>query len=113
MTRIEPDRSAAAEETARAEDGPDLLVQAIRAALGVGGRTAGRWEEDRAPVRGEESRELRHLLGTVFEHEQDAYAWLHAPVPAFRGRSPISWIREGKAGRVIEALATLASGAFL
>ena len=61
----------------------------------------------------EELRELRHLLAVVFESGAEADAWLRSSVPAFRGRTPISLVRQGRLETVIDVLATMEAGAFL
>lgn len=119
MTPIELERAAASEAIAWAHEDLDLAYREIGLAVEADERTVRRWVGREVSPRGrhraklEEFRELRHLLRVVFESEEEAHGWLHSSVPAFRGRSPISLIREGKIQRVVEALATMESGAYL
>ena len=75
-----------------------------------GGRNAA---AESVVARPEELREVRRLLTAVFGSNTEAEAWLHTSVPAFRGRTPISLIRQGKPERVTEVLTTMESAAFL
>ena len=119
MTPIELERAAASEVVAWAHDDLDLGYLEIGLAVDADERTVRRWEDRQVSPRGyhraklEEFRELRHLLGAVFESEEEAGRWLHSSIPAFRGRTPISLIRRGQVETVIEALATMESGAYL
>jgi hypothetical protein len=54
--------------------------------------------------------QLRDLLESAFQGERAVLEWLHSPVPAFRGRSPLSLLKEGKLDELIEAMATLDAG---
>ena len=119
MTTVELERAAASETVTWAHDDLDLGYREIGLALEADERTVRRWAGREIAPRGrhrdklEELRELRHLLTSVFELEAEGRAWLHSSVPAFRGRTPMSLIRQGKVEKVVEVLATIESGTFL
>ena len=119
MTPTELEKKAAAEAIAWAHETLELGYSEIGLAVEADERTVRRWEGQQVVPRGrhrgklEELRELRHLLKAVFETRAEADAWLHASVPAFRGRTPISLIRLGKLEAVINALATMEAGTYL
>ena len=57
---------------------------------------------------------LRHALQTAFRSDLDAmHAWLHEPLPAFGGRSPMARIVAGRIEDVVTALANLHEGVFV
>lgn len=95
----------------------DLNYSEIGDVIGVDRRTIYRWrsrESLPSPEhrrRLESVRELRFLLGKVFEDLDGALEWLHRPVPMLRGRTPISRLREGRIDEVVGVLAGLESGA--
>lgn len=101
-----------------AHDELGLNYREIGEAVRAHERTVLRWkarETLAAPKyreRIESLRELRYLLGEVFADEESAQTWLRSPVPALRGRTPISYVRAGRIGRIVELLATFQSGAF-
>ena len=81
----------------------------------------GRPEQDARPTaesrssrthqeRVEKLQQLRYLLESAFQDERAMLEWLHSPVPAFRGRSPLSLLKEGQLDELIEAVATLDAG---
>ena len=92
----------------------------IGAAVGASERTVIRWLQQAHPPRREHRtrieklNELRHLLTSIFgDDEKAAQEWLHEPVPALRGRTPLSLIITGQIDDVIGVLAGLESGAFI
>ncbi len=111
--------AAAAGLVSWAHDDLELAYREIGLAVKADERTVRRWERREAVPRArhmaklEELRELRHLLEAVFEFSEQAHGWLRSSVPAFRGRTPISSIRQGKIKQVVEVLATVESGAYL
>ena len=96
----------------------ELTYPEIGSALAVNRRTVMRWaQSEHAPSlehlsKLEELSELRHLLETVFPDPEACLEWLHSPVPALRGRTPISFIREGELEEVVGVLAGVEAGAF-
>lgn len=112
-------KQTAAQAVAWAHETLELAYTEIGAAVDADERTVRRWQEQGVAPRGrhqdklEEILELRHLLSALFPTPAEANAWLHASVPAFRGRTPMSVIRRGKIDRVIDVLATMETGAFL
>lgn len=105
-------------EWARAALG--LTNAEVGAALGASERTVIRWTRQANPPRREHRdrieklNELRHLLSSVFgDDEGAARVWLHEPVPALRGRTPLSLIVRGQMDGVIGLLAGLESGSFI
>jgi uncharacterized protein (DUF2384 family) len=119
MTPIDLQKRAAAETVSWAHDDLALAYSEIGRALRADERTVRRWRSREVAPRGEhrerleELRELRHLLLAVFATWSEAGEWLHTSLPAFRGRTPISVIRQGRIGPVIELLATIEAGAYL
>ena len=58
--------------------------------------------------------ELRQLLTGVFGDDATAaQEWLHRPVAALRGQTPMSLISTGQVDDVIGVLASIESGAFM
>lgn len=96
-----------------------FTYEQLGAALHVSERTLRRWRyhahrpQDRHRLRIENLRELLHVLRALFPGDADRQEWLHTPNPHLRGRSPISLIRSGRIGPVLELLATLEAGAFV
>jgi putative toxin-antitoxin system antitoxin component (TIGR02293 family) len=119
MTPLELAKKAAAETITWAHDRLALGYTDLGRALDANERTVRRWQGREVAPRGahrerlERLGELRHLLREVFESGQEADEWLHSPVRTFRGRTPISMIRQGNLNAVVEALATIESGAYL
>jgi len=119
MSPVELERAAAAATIAWARDELALVYREIGQAVDADERTVRRWVGKEISPKGrhrekiEELRELRHLLAAVFESPEEAEKWLHTSVRAFRGRTPLSVIREGQVQEVIGVLATIESGAYL
>lgn len=109
----------AAETVSWAHDALSLSFEEIGTVVEADERTVRRWRgEETAPrARHQASLEafvdLRHLLDEVFESPQEATAWLHTGIKAFRGHPPIKRIREGRIKDVVGVLATMESGAFV
>jgi transcriptional regulator with XRE-family HTH domain len=108
----------AAGVVAWAREALELTYPEIGNALDVTRRTVMRWaQSEHAPTvshlaKLEELSELRHLLETVFPDSGARMEWLHSPVPLLRGRTPMSFIRQGELKEVIGILAGLEAGAF-
>lgn len=119
MTPVEQEKIAASKTVAWAHDVLALGYREIGAVVEADERTVRRWEgrevlpRARHRVRLGAFRELEHLLKAVFDSKEEANEWLHSPLPAFRGRSPMAVIRSGQLGKVVEVLATIESGAYL
>ena len=96
----------------------ELTYPEIGDALDVNRRTVMRWaHSEHTPslehlAKLEHLSELRHLLDTVFSNSEACMRWLHTPVPALRGRTPMAFIRSGDVKQVIGLLAGLEAGAF-
>ena len=96
----------------------ELTYPEIGSALAVDRRTVMRWaQSEHAPSlehlsKLEELSELRQLLQTVFSDPDARLEWLHSPVPALRGRTPMSFIRDSELQEVIGVLAGVEAGAF-
>lgn len=118
MTPAQIEMRATAETIDWARDALGLNYREIGAAVKAHERTVLRWKSQRTLAspqhlrRMEDLRELRHLLREVFRDDESANVWLHSSVPSLRGRTPISFIRTGRVGKVIEILATFHTGAF-
>lgn len=95
----------------------DLSYDQIGSVLSVDRRTVHRWKsaESRPSRRHQESIErlmqIRYLLDSVFRDQEAALTWLHSPVPVLKGRTPLGVLKEGRLDEVIEALATIETGA--
>ena len=59
----------------------------------------------------EELQQLRHLLGEVFRTSDTALEWIHSPVPALGGKTPLLVMTEGQVGRLVQLLAGIRTGA--
>jgi len=100
-----------------AHDTLSLGYAAIAGAIGAHRRSLARWRAgDSVPsLRNrqamEKLRTLRFLIESVFEEPASATEWLHSSVPMLRGRSPISFLEEGRLDEVIGVLAVFESGA--
>jgi len=108
--------AAAVIDWARSELG--LTIAQVAAAIGASERTVARWvageavPSPRHRARLEDLGEMRHLLDAVFENRDAALEWLHASLPALRGRTPVGELARGQRERVLEVLAALESGAY-
>lgn len=103
-----------------AEQELELTTAEIAAAVGgVARKTVQRWRQASSAPRPEHRRylerlnQLRFLLETSFRTTEDRRRWMHMPVPAFGGRTPLFTITEGEMDLVLETLAGLAHGAHI
>jgi DNA-binding XRE family transcriptional regulator len=86
--------------------------------VGADRKTIQRWSKRGSAPLAEHRRQLerlsqlRYLLGTVFRTPEVCRRWLHSPLPALKGRTPISVLIDGDLDGVLRILGTLASGAF-
>ena len=109
----------AASTVAWANEALSLTFEEIGAVVAADERTVRRWRGSEVAPRARHQAsleafvDLRHLLGEVFERSQDATEWLHTPLRALRGHTPLSRIRQGRLQEVVDVLATMESGAFL
>ena len=101
-----------------AEQELELTTAEIAAAVGgVARKTVQRWRRASSAPRPEHRKylerlnQLRFLLETSFRTTEDRRRWMHTPVPAFGGRTPLFTITEGEMDLVLETLAGLAHGA--
>lgn len=119
LTPAEIEMRATQETIDWARQSLGLNYREIGAVVKAHERTVMRWKarqtlaSPRHRAKVEDLRELRHLMAEVFRDEERAAVWLRSSVPALRGRTPISFIRAGKVGKVIEILATFHTGAFV
>jgi transcriptional regulator with XRE-family HTH domain len=119
MATTERELDAAQETVDWGHDALGLTYEEIGATLGVSERTLRRWRNGlNLPRRSqreklEDLRELRYLLAEVFPQPADRDEWLHSSSRLLRGRTPISFLRQGRVAAVRDALATLETGAFL
>jgi uncharacterized protein (DUF2384 family) len=116
---LDPEAATASETVAWAHDGLDLAYREIGHAVQADERTVRRWAGREIAPRGRhrrklaELRELRHLLGVLFASDAEIRSWLHTPLRALHGRTPIAQVRAGGTGAVVEILATVEAGAYL
>ncbi len=94
-------------------------VEIGRALGGASTRTVARWRERAqrphppAVVAAESLLALSHALQVVFGNDRERMqAWLHEPVPALRGRTPLRLIAGGEAAKVVTLLANIDAGVF-
>ena len=94
-------------------------VEIGRALGGASTRTVARWRERAqrphppAVVAAESLLTLSHALQVVFGNDRERMqAWLHEPVPAFRGRTPLRLIAGGEAAKIVTLLANIDAGVF-
>jgi putative toxin-antitoxin system antitoxin component (TIGR02293 family) len=119
MATAERELSAIEDTLAWLHDDLGLTYDQIGSFLNVSDRTLRRWRNhahlprERQKERIEDLNELRHVLHDVFPDSESREEWLHSPSSLLRGRTPISLLRKGQVSRVVDALATLASGAFV
>jgi putative toxin-antitoxin system antitoxin component (TIGR02293 family) len=113
------ERSMNAEVIAWAHDELGIGYREIGRVVRASERTVLRWKSretlasPRHRVRIQGLNRLKHLLSRVFRDAEGAHRWLHAPVPALGGRTPISYLREGKLRPVLEVLAGFDAGVFV
>lgn len=103
-----------------AENAIELTDDEVAGALGgVSTRTVARYrEEQQRPqpstvIAAEILLVLAKALDAVFGNDEDRMqAWLHEPLPAFRGRTPLRMIVQGDAAKVVTLLANIDAGVF-
>ena len=98
----------------------ELSTEEVGQALGASPRSVARWKEaDHRPSgrhvqAAEKLLELAHALSDVFGRDMERlHKWLHEPLPALRGRSPLRKILEGQIDDVLVIVANADTGAFL
>ena len=98
----------------------ELSDEEVGGALGASSRSVVRWREalhqpsSRHVQAAERLLELAHALSDVFGKDMARlHDWLHEPLPAFRGRSPLRMIINGHVDDVLTVVANAESGAFL
>jgi uncharacterized protein (DUF2384 family) len=117
MTRAELEMEFAGAALGWVERELELTDLEIGQALGVDRKTIYRWRRrESAPApeqrkRLEKLTQLKWFLENAFRTPALGKRWLHQPVPALRGRTPISVLAEGDVDGVLGLLATHASGA--
>ncbi len=100
-----------------AQQALELSTGEIGQVVGATRRTVQRWREGRSAPSPrhrkhlEAINQLRYLLETGFRNADAAERWMHSPLPALKGRTPLFTITEGELDLVITILAGLASGA--
>lgn len=57
--------------------------------------------------------DLRDVLGEVFEAREEIVEWLDTPLAVFRGRSPVTMLRQGCLEDVVDVLAAMESGVYV
>jgi uncharacterized protein (DUF2384 family) len=103
-----------------AENAIELTDDEVAGALGgVSTRTVARYREvQQRPqpstvIAAEILLVLAKALDAVFGNDQDRMqAWLHEPLPAFRGRTPLRMIVQGDAAKVVTLLANIDASVF-
>ena len=100
-----------------AQETLELSTGEIGQAVGANRRTVQRWREGRSAPSPQHRKhleafnQLRYLLETGFRNAEAAERWMHSPLPALKGRTPLFTITEGELDLVITILAGLAAGA--
>ena len=100
-----------------AQETLELSTGEIGQVVGANRRTVQRWREGRSAPSPQHRKhleainQLRYLLETGFRSADVAERWMHTPLPALKGRTPLFTITEGEMDLVIKTLAGLASGA--
>lgn len=98
----------------------ELTDEEVAGALGgVSARTVARWREEQqrpqppAVIAAETILRLATALDAVFGADKDRMqAWLHEPVKAFKGHTPLRVITRGDAEKVVTLLANIDAGVF-
>ena len=98
----------------------ELTDEEVAGALGgVSTRTVARWREEAqrpqqsAVIAAETILVLAKALSAVFGNDKDRMQeWLHGPLDAFRGRTPLRMITQGDAAKVLTLLANIDAGVF-
>ncbi|HEX6990458.1 MAG TPA: antitoxin Xre/MbcA/ParS toxin-binding domain-containing protein [Gemmatimonadales bacterium] len=102
-----------------ATDELELTDEEVGGALGASARSVVRWRvarnrpSSRYVAAATQLLELAHALQAVFGNDlEQTQAWLHEPLPAFRGRTALRMVVDGRINEVVTALANADSGAF-
>ncbi|MHB1862742.1 MAG: helix-turn-helix domain-containing protein [Gemmatimonadaceae bacterium] len=117
MTRTELEMAFAGAALGWVERELELTDPEIGKALGVDRKTIYRWRKrESAPApeqrkRMEKLTQLKWLVENAFRTPALGKRWLYQPVPALKGRMPISVLTEGDIDSVLGVLATHVSGA--
>lgn len=117
MARVQFTTEFAGNTVAWATDKLELTLEEVSRALGVNRRTVERWRQgssEPSPVHRrnlERVNQLRYLLETSFRDLDAAQRWLHTPLPALRGLTPLGALEDGRLDDLTGLLATLESGA--
>ncbi len=97
----------------------ELTNQEVGTALGASARSVVRWREgENRPsashvLAAERLLELAHSLDAVFGSDMERlHAWLHEPLPALSGRTPLRTIINGHTDKLLTVLANVDSGVF-
>jgi uncharacterized protein (DUF2384 family) len=96
----------------------ELTDPEIGHAVKASRKTVQRWREQQSSPsehhrRGlEKLNQLRYLLEAEFAPAA-AQQWMHTPLPALHGRTPLAVLADGEIDRVLQILGTLAAGAFI
>lgn len=102
-----------------AHDTLGLSFGDLGAVLHADERTVRRWRGEEVVPRARHHAnlkalvDLRRVLEDVFERREEMVEWLNTPLRAFRGRPPVTMLRQGHLKDVVEVLATMESGAFV
>ncbi len=119
-----PRGKAEARQVAKAVTWAERELELTDAEIGnaLGGastRTVARWRgrvqrpHPPAVLAAETLNTLSHALQVVFGSDRERMqAWLHEPIPAFRGRTPLRLIAGGEAAKVVTLLANIDAGVF-
>ena len=97
----------------------ELSPQEVGSAIGASERTISRWlAEDNHPSgshvqAAERLLELAFVLDKAFGRDMHRlHAWLHEPLPVFKGRTPLRTILNGSVEDVITVVANIEGGVF-
>ena len=97
----------------------ELSVQEVGFALGASQRSVARWiDEDNYPSNKHVQAAERILVLAFALHEvfgkdmKRLHAWLHEPLPVFKGRTPLRMILDGAVEDVITVVANVEGGVF-
>lgn len=119
MTRTELEIEFAGAALGWAERELELTDPEIAQTLGVDRKTIYRWRKQESAPAPEQRRQMEKLtqlkwfLENAFRTPAIGKRWLHQPVPALKGRTPISVLTGGDIDSVLAVLATNASGAYV
>ena len=97
----------------------ELSAQEVGHAFGASQRTVVRWKDDANYPSSKHVQAAERILVLAFAlHEvfgddmKRLHAWLHEPLPTFKGRTPLRMILEGAIEEVITVVANVESGIF-